>query len=74
MCYSRIEIQEMKTNANIKPGVVVAHTSNPNIQEMEAGRAGGQGHPPPHTKFEASMGYMRPCLTKPKRQKEKKQS
>lgn len=38
---------------------------------MKAGRAAGQGHHPLHTKLEASMGYIRPCLTKPKRQKEK---
>lgn len=31
-------------------------------QEMEAGGVEVQGHPQPYNKFEATLGYVRPCL------------
>lgn len=37
----------------------------------EAGRAGVQGHPALYTNTEASLGYIRSCLTKPKEKQNK---
>lgn len=40
---------------SIKPSMV-AHASNPSMQEVEAG-PGLQGHPQLHSEYEASLGY-----------------
>lgn len=40
---------------------MMAHSCNPSIHEVEAGTLAVLGHPQLH-KFEASLGYMNPCL------------
>ena len=40
----------------------MVHICHPSTWEMEAGGSGVQGHPWLHSEFEASLGYMRPCL------------
>lgn len=40
--------------------------------EVEAGQSAVQDHPWPHSEFEASLGYFRLCVKKPKQQKLKK--
>lgn len=42
------------------------------IWEVDAGRSGVQGHPQPCSELEVSLGYMRPCLRKPKEKRERK--
>lgn len=44
-----------------KPGVLT-HAYDPSTQEMEARRLGVQDHPQLHSEFEATLGYMTPCL------------
>ena len=41
---------------------LVTHAYNPSTQEMEAGGSEVQSPPQLHSKFEASLGYMRPRL------------
>jgi hypothetical protein len=41
------------------------------IWKMGAGRPSDQGHPRLHTEFEASLGYIRPCLRKERKGREK---
>lgn len=41
---------------------MVVHTSNPGIQEVEAGGSAAHGYPGLHKGFEASLGYLRLCL------------
>lgn len=38
---------------------IVAHTRNPNTQEVEAGTSQVQGHPWPNSEFKANLSYMR---------------
>lgn len=44
-----------------KPGMLV-HIHSPS--EVKTGGLEAQDHPPPHSEFQASLGYMRPCLKK----------
>lgn len=44
---------------------VVAHSLNPSVWEVEAGRRGVWGQPELNTEFEAGHGYVRPCLSPP---------
>lgn len=37
---------------------MVAHTSNPNTQEIEAGRSEGQGYTQLQSKFETNLNYL----------------
>lgn len=37
---------------------MVVHAYNPSTQEMEAGGSEFQGHPCPHSNFEAILGYI----------------
>lgn len=41
---------------------MTAHTWNARTQEAEAGASGVQSHPGPHSKLEANLNGMRPCL------------
>lgn len=41
---------------------IVAHTRNPNTQEVEAGTSQVQGHPWPNSEFKANLSYMRHYL------------
>lgn len=38
--------------------------------EVEAVKSGVQGHPQLRSELEVSLGYMRPCLRKPKEKRE----
>jgi hypothetical protein len=51
-----------------KPDVI--HSCNPSIQEMERGESEIQGQLLLHSKFEASLGYMKPCLKRNKQTNE----
>lgn len=50
---------------NEKAGCRV-HARNPNTLEVEAGKLRVQDHPPATYQFWGSLGYMKPCLIKPK--------
>jgi hypothetical protein len=50
----------------------LAQTCNPITWEVVAKESGIQGHSLPHTKFKASLGYMKPFLKKKKKKKKKK--
>lgn len=43
---------------------VVASDLNPSSLEVEGTGSRIQGHPQSHSKFKASLNYMRPCLRK----------
>ena len=45
----------------------MAHIYNPKTWEVETGRSEIQGHLCSHSKFQASLGYMNPCLNKQNR-------
>ena len=49
---------------------VAVHAFNLSTWEMEAGRSEIQGKPLLHSKLEANLGYVRPCL-KTKHHKDK---
>jgi hypothetical protein len=48
-----------------------AHTCNFNVIEVQAGGSKVQDHAHLHSKFKASLGYMRSCLKKKKDQTQK---
>lgn len=55
-----ISIIKDKTKQNM-----VVHACNSNIQEVEAGKTGIQGHPQLLSEFETSLRYRRPCVSLP---------
>lgn len=48
---------------------MVVHASDPSTSEVETGGSGDQSHPLLHIKFEAILGYKRPCGIPPPQKK-----
>lgn len=50
----------------------MAPACNPRVSKVDRGASGGQGHIQLYSEFEASLGYMRPCLKTEKPQTNKR--
>lgn len=58
----RCKALSLDSQVLLKPSVLV-HASNPRAQLAEAGGSEAQGHPQLHSKYEASLRYLRPYHT-----------